>query len=346
MNEITVLSSACGAMFMPGFFECLKENGERNIRVIGVDIADDPILDNFVDAYYKVSAYNDSNYIDELIDICKREKVDIFFPHISMELPIILKNIERFKEIGVQVSISESETLLIANNKLGLYDYMKSNGIATPAYFAVKTIDEFKIAAASLGYPEKAIVIKATESSGSRGIRIIRPNISKASIFLNQKPNSMDTSMEDMYEILGEFAEMPELLVMEYLPGCEYTVDLLAENGKILYMAGRRNYESSMSIAMASCIEKKEAAYALCEKLVHSLGLDGNIGFDFMLDENDEPVLTDLNPRITATVRIFKEGGLNLPYLRIKQLLGEELPEIEVQYGIKMKRRYVEMFSK
>lgn len=53
----------------------------------------------------------------------------------------------------------------------------------------------------------------------------------------------------------------------------------------------------------------------------------------------------EINPRIAATMRIFKEGGLNLPYLRIKQLLGEDLPKVDIKYGIKFKRRYLEMFS-
>ena len=38
MKDITVLTTACAAMFMPGFFRCLKENGERRIKIIGVDM--------------------------------------------------------------------------------------------------------------------------------------------------------------------------------------------------------------------------------------------------------------------------------------------------------------------
>lgn len=151
--------------------------------------------------------------------------------------------------------------------------------------------------------------------------------------------------MEDMCKTIEECKELPDTIVMEYLPGCEYTVDLLADHGKTLYIAGRRNYESSMSIAMASLIEKKDNAYKLCEEIVSTLGLDGNIGFDFMLDENNNPVLTDLNPRITATIIIYKDGGLNLPYLRVKQLMGEKLPEISIKYGIRMKRRYWDVFE-
>ena len=33
-------------------------------------------------------------------------------------------------------------------------------------------------------------------------------------------------------------------------------------------------------------------------------------------------------------------AGLNLPYLRVKQLLGEELPPIEIKYGTKLLRKY------
>lgn len=127
---------------------------------------------------------------------------------------------------------------------------------------------------------------------------------------------------------------------MEYLPGVEYTVDLLAEHGKTLYIAGRRNTTSSLSIAQTSVVEKKDSAYQLCEDIVRELELDGNIGFDFMLDENDMPWLTDLNPRVAATIILYAGAGLNLPYLRVKQLLGEVMPKVDIKYGTKLIRKY------
>ena len=52
MNDLTVLSSACGAFFMPGFFKCLKENKERNITIIGADLSHDAQTNSlFVDKY-------------------------------------------------------------------------------------------------------------------------------------------------------------------------------------------------------------------------------------------------------------------------------------------------------
>ena len=344
MKEITVLSSACGAMFMPGFLKCLKENEERKIKIIGIDMVKDPFLRKLIDKYYQVPPYTDSKYVDVLLEICKKEKVDVFFPHISMELPIILNKINDFKNLGVKVAITDNKTLNIANNKLKLYEYMKEKGLTVPKYYEIKNSNDLRENAKKLGFPEVPVVVKVTENSGSRGVRIVKNNISRAEIFLHQKPNSFNISMEDMCKTIDECTNLPDTIVMEYIPGCEYTVDLLADHGKTLYIAGRRNYESSMSIAMATYTEKKEEAYELCKNIVSLLKLDGNIGFDFMLDKDDNPILTDLNPRVTATIVLYKEAGLNLPYLRIKQLLGEELPEANLKYGIEMKRKYWDIF--
>lgn len=104
-----------------------------------------------------------------------------------------------------------------------------------------------------LGFPEMPIVVRVTESSGSRGVRVVRPVLTRADAFLHQKPSFIYISMEEMFRTLDEYSELPDTIAMEYMHGC----DLLADYGKMLYIAGRRNYNSSMSIAMASVIEKK-----------------------------------------------------------------------------------------
>lgn len=341
MRSLVVLSSACGAFFMPGFFECLKANKERSIRIIGTDISSDRTsMELLVDVYYQVPRYSEDGYVDTLLDICRKEKVDVFFPHISMELPYILRRIDDFQRIGVKVAISDSGTLETANSKFRLYEFMRSKGLEVPKYFLVENSLSLRNRVSELGYPQKPVVVKMTENSGSRGVRIVRPKLSKSELFIRQKPSSLNVSLEEMCEIIDDCKVVPELIAMEFFCGVEYTVDLLADHGKTLYIAGRRNTSSSMSIAQSSVVEKKVEAYKLCEDIVRELDMDGNIGFDFMLDENDYPHLTDLNPRVTATIILYAGAGLNFPYLRVKQLLGEPLPNIEVRYGTKLIRKY------
>ena len=65
---------------------------------------------------------------------------------------------------------------------------------------------------------------------------------------------------------------------------------------------------------------------------------------DFKFDAEGHPQLMEINPRLAATLSVIAAGGVNLLYLRVKQLLGEELPEVGVNYGVKLKRRYHELF--
>jgi len=346
MKDLTVLLTACGVQFIPGLVNCLRENGERKIRLIGTDMHDDKTLYSLFDKLYVVPAAKDETYADVLLDICKKENVDVLLPFMSAELIPLLDRKSDFEALGVKVSVSDRRSVEITNNKLKFYEFLKEQGLRVPKFHAVRNADELKTACEFVGYPEQAVCVKATELSGSRGIRIIDPTKSRYDILFGQKPNSFYTTFEELQETLRERPVMPEMMAMECLPGEEGSVDLLADHGEILYMAYRESNVNLASIPQEATLAYNEEAYQIAREVVAALGLDGNADLDFKYDKDGHPVLMEINPRIAATMQIFKEGGMNLPYLRIKQLLGEELPEVEIQYGLKMKRRYQEMFVK
>lgn len=345
-RDLVVMISAPGGQFIPGLIACLRENGERNIKIIGVDMDKDDSILQMVDNYYVVPRANDPKYVETVLEICKKEKVDVYLPVMSAELQKLLDNKDRFEAIGTKVSVSEGDAVKIATDKLALYDFMAENNLNPPKYKRVNNIEEMKNAFVELGYPQNAVCVKATQSSGSRGIRIVDPKKSRYDILFNEKPNSFFISYEELIGILSEKDTMPEMMAMEYLPGMEYSVDLLAENGKILYIAGRESNVNLASIPQIATLAKNDEAYDIATRVIEKLKLDGNADLDFKFDAEGHPVLMEINPRIAATMQIFMQGGLNLPYLRIKHLLGEELPKIDIKYGVKMHRRYIEMFSK
>ena len=322
----------------------LKNNGEREVIIVGTDMKDDPTIHQYVDVFYRVPAVNDPHYVNTLLDICKKEEVDIVMPGISAELPLLEARRKEFEAIGTKVSVTDREGLLIANDKIMLYEYMKEHGFDVPMFERVKTIDELVSACERLGYPGKAVCIKMKDGSGSRGVRIINPKQSRYDIFVGEKPNSFYTTLDDMVSMFREAGKMPELMVMEYLPGMEYSVDVLADHGKIEYMIGRESNVVLASIPQEATLAKNDEAYKIAEEIVGSLKLDGNLDLDFKFDEQGHPKLMEINPRTAATMSIFAAGGVNLLYLRVKQLLGEPLPRLDVQYGVKMKRRYAEFF--
>lgn len=346
MKYITILLTAAGSLFAPEFVHCLKENGERTIHVVGVDCNIDPSIRDYCDSVYTVPTATSSSYIDCLLTICEHENVDILIPFMSVELIPLLNNLSRFEKIGTTISVSNRQSVELCTNKYSLYEAMKKANIQTPNYVKFSTVESFKKAISCIGYPNTAVCVKALSLSGSRGMRIIDPNRSRMDILFNEKPNSVYTTYDDLLSIFNEEPDcLPDMMAMEYLPGEELSVDVLAENGEIKYMCARLSKTIVASIPMESILINEPKAYAICEKVIRMLEYDGNADFDFRYNEEGEPVLMEVNPRIAATMAIFKEGGLNLPYLRVKQLLGEQLPNITPNYGVTMKRRYKEYYS-
>lgn len=345
VQPITILVSAAGSPTMPGQLKCFRHSGKRKIKIVGIDMADDDTIKQMVDIYYRVPPVNDERYVDEVLQICNKENVDIYFPNISAEVTKVSKRIKEFETLSVKVSIADASTVAILNNKLLVYKKLKECGIKTPEFYAVNSVDDFLKGCETLNFPERPVCLKMVEESGSRGVRIIDNRRNRYQIFAHEKPNSFFTSYEDMLEVLKEATLIEPMMLVPYLSGNEYTVDLLADHGKVLYIAGRENVVSSMSIAQKSIVSKIEFAYELCSEIVRLFDYTGNIGFDFLKDENGYPWLMDINPRLTATVSVIAAAGMNLPYLRLKQLLGEELPECTVQYGTTMVRRYAEYIT-
>jgi len=343
MKSITVLITAAGNVFMPGTTECLRKNGERHIRLIGADMNDDPTMLEMVDAYYPVPRGDDPAYVDTLLEICKREKVDVLLPIMSVELNALAENRERFREVGTFVSVSDPGALEIANDKLRLLQFMSREMLPCPRFQPVKTVQELKAAARALGYPGKRVCVKATCGSGSRGFRILNAAVSRFDRFFHDKPTSAEITLEEFLSVLGEKPGFPELLVMEYLPGDEFTVDLLADHGKVLYNCCRKGLRMENSIMLDSVVVDRPDIGELCAQVTQRLGLDGNIGFDIRENENGEPMIMECNPRITAGIPVFFYAGVNLPYLCVKKALGEPLGAHSLRVGTVVRRRWMEM---
>lgn len=346
MKDLTILLSASSSPSMPGMLKCFKNNGERNIKIVGVDMTADPSAKHMVDAFYRVPAATAPEYVDIILEICKKEKVDVYFPNISAEVSAVSARKEEFDALGVKLSVSNMESVAISNNKLHTYQALEKAGIPVPRYYGVHTVEDFVEGMKYMGYPKKPVCIKIVDGSGSRGVRIIDSTKSRYDIFVHEKPNSFYISYDDMLSMLQSAKEpLHEMMLVECMHGPEFTVDLLAEKGKALYIVGRNNVDSMMSIAQESVVQYDELAYRVSEQVIDLLKMDGNVGFDFMRNDKEEAVLMDINPRITATISLLAAGGVNLPYLRVKQLLGEELPQCEPQFGTRIRRRYGEMFT-
>lgn len=345
LKDLTVLMTGAGAPGAPGIIKCLRSVEERKIRIVGVDMNPFPSGKALVDAFYAIPPASSVDFIPAVLDICLQEKVDVVVPIVTRELMKFAEAKNQFLVHGIHVSVLEREVLRIVNDKLLLFEAMKAHNLQTPSYRVIEDVSQLWDACHELGYPEQPVCIKQTQGNGSRGIRFIDTSKSKYDLFFNEKPNSMYISYEEMELTLREREKLPKLLVMEYLPGREYTVDILSKEGKIRQIGSRYNAKMLTGNAIESILQFDEAVIALGRDICKAMNITGNIGVDIKCDSTGVPQVLEINPRLTGGIVAFAATGINFPYLGIKQLLEEPFEVPAVNYdGTRMIRRWEEMF--
>ena len=81
-----------------------------------------------------------------------------------------------------------------------------------------------------------------------------------------------------MLAILKSVDKLEEMMLVEYMHSPEFTVDLLASKGQILYEVGRENTISLMSIAQESVVKYDELAYRVSADVVKAVSYGWKCG--------------------------------------------------------------------
>lgn len=343
-KKITALLTGAGAPGTPGVLTCLR-GAPQELRLIGVDMdANAPSRKDF-DAFYTVPAAKEENFISSVMEIALKENVDIIIPCVTRELAKFANARELFQEKGICVATMDPQTIEVANNKGKLLTAMKEAGLPTADFYLANTIEEVEAAFQKLGYPQKAVCVKAVEGNGSRAVRLVDANISMSNLFFNEKPNGMYISKHDLMLLLKEKSVFPkELMLMQALPGEEYSVDLITENGETLVAVCRKGMQVVSSNQTMSVVVDEPEIIEHCKKVVALLKLSGNIGFDLKCDENGTAFVLEINPRFTGGIVTCLAANANMPWLGICSWLKMPVEQPQLRVGVKMQRYWNERF--
>jgi carbamoyl-phosphate synthase large subunit len=196
-----------------------------------------------------------------------------------------------------------------------------------------------------LGFPDRQVCFKPSVSNGSRGFRIVTNSINEIDLLLNQKPTSTYIRMPDAIRILSS-ASFPELLVSEFLPGDEYSVDCLADHGKSVLIVPRLRSKMINGISVEGVFVKDESLFQYCQHIIKELQLHGNIGIQVKKSVQGKFLILEINPRVQGTISAALGAGVNLPVLAIKQELGLPISqeEMTVKWGTRFSRYWNEVF--
>lgn len=340
-NLINILVTGGGAPGAPGIIKALRSVNRFNLFSCDVhSVTAGKLLAN---DYFTVLQGDNEEYCNDLLTKCLQRNIKVIFPITTKELIPLSVNKSIFKQNGIDIIVSDFEPLQIANNKGLLYQHLQNADIAVPSFFVTNTLDEFKKAAQQLGYPNTKFIFKPCQANGSRGFRIVENGKSEHDLLFNEKPNATFISYEKTIEILSE-KPFPSLVVSEYLPGKEYTVDCLVENGKTQCIIPRSRDKMNNGISVAGTIEKNQEIIDYCRSILDSLPLDGPIGIQVKYSSKNAPLLVEINPRIQGTSVACIGAGVNIPAVCVYQKLAFQSEEISVKWGTQFIRYYDELY--
>ena len=230
MRPLTVLVSASGAPGTAALLRALRENGERDVRLVGTDMSERSIGRLLADAFHLVPPGSDPAFADAILGIVEREDVDAVLPQSSFDLAALADHRDRFP---VPVLVSGPDTIRRSNDKGETYALLRRLGVPAPDFRRAHGAGEVESAARELGYPDRAVCFKPVFSSGSRGFRVLDPTVDRAHQLLHERPGSVAMRLEEALELLPDEGG-PELLVMELATGGERTVDGIADGGRVV----------------------------------------------------------------------------------------------------------------
>ena len=311
MRPITVVVTASGAPGTAALLRALRENGERDVRLVGTDMQDRAIGRHLCDAFHLVPPGAESAFADAVRDVVEREGADVVLPQSSFDLPGLAAARDSFP---VPVLVSGPETVRRSNDKAETYALLDRIGVRGPAWRRVRGGDAVAEAARELGYPGRDVALKPIVSSGSRGFRVLSAGADRREQLLTNRPGVAEAlRLEELVELLGD--DDTELLVMELATGGERTIDGIADGERVVLGHPKTREGMRAGLAMYFVTLEDPALMELTDRIVRELAIEHFFNIQLVGDH-----VIEVNPRIST---IVYQEDFNLPYLGVKRALGD-----------------------
>lgn len=326
MKKTIFIPSGAGA---PGFAGICKElQLHGGFRVVAGDMRAGVYGATLADEFVVMPSSVEEGYVEAVMRYAKEFAAGVILPITTAELLVLSKNRELIEEsTGAAVMVSEINGLGIANDKGRLYAFCEEYGFRVPAFEIVGNCSEFVDACNLLGVSHRDLCFKPVVGNGSRGFGLVSESANEE--WMSEKAGLVALSAEEWIKRMpkGEFEH--DLLLSVYLPGIEFSVDMLCDRGRVLKCFPRSRDKMIGGISVAGTWIKEDRLMRDCVSLVGALGLHGVIGMQWKMGVDGELYLLEINPRLQGTTCALNLVGEHLAVDAVNLAMGNLVEEME-----------------
>ncbi len=251
--------------------------------------------------FYQVPyARDEEDFIKVIKEISSREEIDLIIPTVDEELLVFSRNRDRFR---ARVIVSPAETVETCNDKYLFYQRFIDQGFS-PRHVVTDKRDDLRV------FGNERLFMKPRVGRGSRGTE----------------------TFENVKEIPEEQISKKNVFC-EYLPGYEYTADVLCDlEGRPLVIMPRKRIEVYKGVCVRGRMERNHEIIGSIEKICDALKFIGPINIQFKMDSRVRPKLVEANPRFSGGLPITIKAGVNTPELLYDLVRGRQISRERLEW--------------
>lgn len=253
-------------------------------------------------------------YVSQLLALCAEHQIDAVVPTVDAELQPLSRAADSFAKRQIRLLVASPETLQVTLDKWQLVQ------LCAPHVPVPKT---------ALCNPQLRwespfpCIIKPRTGSGSRGVQLIEDSAGLAACPRNGT-----------------------LLVQEFLPGEEFSVDVyVGVDGQVHAAVPRLRLKVDSGVAITSRTLSDSVLIEQACAVAQAIGLRGVANIQFRRDHWGTPRLLEVNPRFAGTMSLTVHSGVNIPQMALDELYGRVLaPGMRPFQELGMVRTYLERY--
>lgn len=250
--------------------------------------------------------------IDACLQVARKHKIDgICVCGTDTVLPTLGRIVDELNLPGPGY-----QSAIRSSNKMEMKRAFEENGVRTAPYAKATSFEECRQFAAQWNYP---VVLKVVDSSGSRGIAIVKD----------------EESMRRQYDEVCEATAKDYIIVEDFVEGEEFGAQAFVSNGALTVLVPHGDIifegETGVPVGHYAPFDTSPELYADIEeqlkRCIKALDIDNTaINADFILNEDKVSVL-EIGARAGSTLLpelVSEYCGINYYHYLIRQAVGEK----------------------
>ena len=243
-----------------------------------------------------IPAGADPDFTSVLLARCQALGVDVVLPTVDAELRPLAQAGPQYAAAGIDLLLAPAQALDVILDKLALARRCAGVVRVPSTELFGPAVDPER-----LTYP---VIVKPRTGSGSRGVITVGSAVELAAL-----------------------ERSPALLVQEFLPGEEYSIDVLADaSGHVIASVPRLRARVDSGVSVGGRTVRDEELSSFGRAVAQATGLTYVANVQCKRDAAGRPALLEVNPRMPGTLGLTIASGVDMPRLALAALRGQPLP--------------------